>query len=284
MSTTELRFEVVIDPKLPATSPDFVMFETGAGRTDRDKWAYDHHGSDFSPGHPGALTIFFEDLAMGAPWPLKLGLHAVKGVDTVVAVALFTGRDLAILPSTAGLITSVDLYHRYGVAGLAHVSSDVAKFLVLLNGYFPPGLSKEQAVERLTHAVAWVREYLLEDKLPHLGAALPTFRVVDIGSNGFIVAECDQPSIATWGQVYRDGFLRGVLFGPDRDTRRVVVAARKSLFVELDLMRASRLLSELERALGGEDSDWGADDFFLRSPEEGTSLLPSTILEILLRC
>lgn len=271
MDVQELRFEVVIDSRLEPVTEQLVTYDAGARDGDRLAWGY------------GSLRDFYEDLILGAPWPLKLGIHTIRGVDTIVAVALFCGRDLAVQPNTMAFVAATDLYRRFGVAGLAHIPSDVAKFIVLLSSYIPQGLSKEQTGERLTHAVAWVREYLLEDRLPHLGAALANFRVVDLGTNGFVVAECARPSAAAWAEVYRAGFLRGVLFSPDKDARRSVVAARKSRFIELDLGHAVRLLNELERAAGG-DPEWQADDFFAWSPGAGTALLPSEILEILLRC
>lgn len=271
MDVQELRFEVVVDPTLPAIVDGAVTFDTGAKDEDRLAWAY------------AALSSFYEDLILGAPWPFRMAIHTVRGVDTVVAVALFSGRDLALQPGTAAFVSAVSLYRRHGLAGLAHIPADVGKFLVLLNGYFPRGLSKEQTGERLTHAVFWVREYLLEDRLPHLGASPAPFRVVDVGSNGFAIVECDRPSLIVWPEVYRQGFLRGVLIGPDRDARRMIVASRKSRFIDFDLMKASRMLNELEVAAGGVPN-WAATELSLESPADGTLVLPSTLLEVLLRC
>ncbi len=274
MEVHELRFEVVIDRNHPSNSDGFVMFETGPH--DGSGWNYNHESGR------GALTAFFEDLIMGAPWPLKLGIHSVNGPDTVVAVALFSSRDLAIHPATYALVAATDLFHRFGSAGIAHIPSDVGKFLTLLTQYFPPSLSKEQVGERLTHAVAWVREYILEDRLPHLGPKTGAFRVVDIGSNGFVIAECERPTVAMWAEAYRAGFLRGVIFSSDREARRHVVAARKSPYVEFDLDKGARLLNELEAALGG--GEWRGGSLYLHGPGEGSLILPSTVLEVLLRC
>lgn len=271
MEVQELRFEVVIDPSLPPIAEQLVTFDTGAKDGDRAAWGY------------VSLAEFYEDLILGAPWPFRMGLQTVRGVATVVAVALFSGRDLALHPSTAAFVAMADLYRRHGVAALAHLPGDVGKFLALLNAYFPVGLSKEQTGERLTHAVAWVREYLLEERLPHLGAEPVAFRVVDVGSNGFAIVECRRPSLAVWTEIYRHGYLRGVILGPDRDARRQVIAARKSRFIEFDLQKAARLLNELEVAAGG-DPAWSGDEFSLQSPSDGTLILPSTMLEILLRC
>jgi hypothetical protein len=212
-----------------------------------------------------------------------MGIHGVKGPDTVVAVALFTFRELALHPATAGFVTATDLFHRYGTGGAAHIPADVVKLLRLLTTYYPTGLSKEVVGERLTHGVQWVREYLVEDRLPHPGGKAPEFRIVNIGANGFVVAECATPTPEAWVEVFRQGYLRGVLFGPDSRGRRPVSIARKSAFLAFDLAKAARLLNELER-VEGEDPDWQATSLFLRAPEVGTVLLPSMILEVLLRC
>lgn len=278
MELKELRLQVLIDPKLPSVSESCVSFETGGAPDDRAKWSYSHSG-----GSPGALTLFFEDLVLGAPFPLTMGVHRIGGVDTVLAVALFMNRDLALHPSMPGLVASVDLYHRYGAPALAHLASDLGRFLRLLDGYFQPFLPRDEAGRRLSEAVVWVREYVMEDKLPHIGGEGASVRVVDVGTNGFLVGECRKPSYETWVEAYRLGFLSGVLFGPEEGGYRNVVISKKSEFVSLGLPRAMRFLNELEEAQG-ELSGWQLEGIFLRSPEVGTTLLPSMILEVLQRC
>lgn len=285
METKALQFEVIIDPTLPPTG-ERVSFETGASPEqveDPRTWAYDHHGLGFKNRGRGALTAFFEDLILGAPFPFVFGTHRVRGVDTVVAIALFSHRELAVAPATPSFVAATDLYHRQGDTILGHLPADVGRFLRLLGNYFPPGLGKEDVAERLSTAVQWVREYLLEDRLPHVGGQVPDVRVIDIGSNGFLVAECDRPSREAWVEVYRMGFLRGVLFGPDHEGKRVVSISRKSSFLEFDLTKAARLLDELE-VISGEEPGWRVEGFYLTSPEGGTVLLPSMVLDVLVRC
>jgi hypothetical protein len=277
MELKELRLQVIIDPKLPSVSESCVSFETGGTPEDRPKWSYSH-----SQGTPGALSLFFEDLILGAPFPLTLGIHRIGGADTVFAVALFMNRDLALHPSMPGLVASVDLYHRYGAPALAHLASDLGRFLRLVEGYFQPFLPREEAGRRLSEAVTWVREYVLEEKLPHIRGEAGEVRVIDVGTNGFVVGECRKPSYETWVEAYRLGFLSGVLFGPEEGGYRNVLVSKKSGFVSLDLSRALRFLNELEAR--GEPSEWQLEGFFLRPSDIGTTLLPSMVLEVLQRC
>ena len=275
---------MVIDPTVPSLVKDAISFETGASRTEASEpFVYEHHGEDFTSSDSGALTRFHEDLILGTPLPLTFATRSIGGIDTLVAIALFLHRDLAVHPGTPGLVTAVDLIHRRGAPFLGHVEVDFARFLRGLKDYFPPGASKQEVGERIATATQWVRDYVLDGNLPNIGPRVTKPRVIEVGTNGFVFAEAKKPSVDAWADLYRLGFLRGFIIGPeDRDFRHVV-ASRKSDRVSFNLQQAEIHLNELERASGGDPSWKVADGAFLLSPPDGSLILVSHMLGVFLR-
>jgi len=278
-----LNFQVVIDPTVPPLVKDSVSYETGASvEESASPWVYEHHGEGFDPLGPGALTRFYEDLIRGTPLPLIFSTREVNDIDSIVAITLFLSRDLATHPATPGFVTAVDLVHRFGPQYLGHVDPDLARFFQGLRGYFPPGVSRQEAGQRVGTAVQWIREYILDGDLPNIGPRVTSPRVLEIGTNGFVFAEAAKPSIETWGELYRGGFLRGVLIGPQLGDFRQVIASRKSDRVEFNLNQALIHLNELERASDG-DPTWRIEGDFLFSPPQGTLILMSYLLGVFIR-
>jgi hypothetical protein len=281
----ELQFRALIDPSFSGPVPDAVAFETGAtiaDLSDPGKLCYEHHGPEFSPLSPGALTRFYEDLILGRPMPLDFAIRKVSDIDTVMAAALFLKRDLAIHPSAPGMVAGIDLVHRHGIACVGHLEGSLGLFLGLLRGYLPDRQGKQEAAEKLVKMVEWIHAYMLAGELPHLGMSWPEVHVLDHGTAGFVLAETRGDLMAGWVELYRQGFLRGLLIGPDVAGRRKVVASRKSAYVAFDLGKAAFILNGLEQAMG-ELPDWTVEGGWLRSPGDGTLILVSHILEVLLR-
>jgi hypothetical protein len=266
----ELQFEVVVNPDIQPEVENVVAF--GAGFTSPEGTAAIFHD----------IPTFYEELALGRPLPLALALRDVAAVGKVLAISLFLHRDLALHPKTLSLVAFADFVDRLGVVGLAHIDPDVARFFGLLTTYLPSDLSPSELRGRLVTVVGWVREYLLEDRLPAFLSAHPMPRVLDIGTNGFVLAEGVEPLIEGWVDLYRQGYLRGVLFGPDCENRRTVLAARKSQFLTFDLRKAADILNETERAMG-EVSGWVADELWLWGPRGGTQLPASAVMKVLVR-
>ncbi len=274
-----LELRVLLDPAFRGPVEGAVAFETGATAeelSNPELLVYEHVGSQ------GALTRFFEDLILGRAMPLTMATQRVNDIDTILAVALFLKRELAIHPSVPGLVASCDLVHRHGLTMLGHLESDLGRLLRLLRGYFPPNLGKREAGERLIAAVEWVREYLLNGRLPHLGKPWPPVSVVDRGTNGFVLAETAGSLIEGWVELYRQGFLRGVLVSPqDGESRRRVLISRKSIYLSFDFTRASAILNEMEQAMG-ELPGWRTEgDLWLWGPEGGTLILLEHLVKIL---
>lgn len=281
----ELLLSVLVERDLPVIVSQAVSFETGALPMqvhDVTLHAYEHHGRDFGPDAPGALQRFYEDLLLGRPLPLKFATRAIADFDVVFAIALFLHRDLAIAPGAPATIATVDAAHRIGLPYIAHLDPDFGRFLLHLRAFFPRGLSKREVGERITVAVGWVRDYMMQGTLPHLGVSEVSLRVIDHGTNGFLFAQADGNLVDAWVEAFRRGFLRGVIFGPDLDGRRQVIAARKSPYLQFDLSRASAILNEMEHAMG-EMRGWRADPLWLHGPIDGTTILPSDVTEVLLR-
>lgn len=232
----------------------------------------------------GGLRLFYHDLIMGRPFPLTFVTLGIDTLESIVAVSLFLHRELAIHPETPKLVVAAEMVDRFGHAGLAHVDRDLGRFFQFLTDFLPPGLSRKDQESRLPSAIGWVRQYVLEGVLPALPAEAPGPRILDRGTNGFVVAEAPVKSRLddVWVELFRQGFLRGVAFGSAGRDRRKVLAARKSTFLSFDLAKAADIFNEAERRMG-EFPGWTADELWLAGPEEGTLLLPTMLIEVLVR-
>ncbi len=285
-SLADLRFELLIDPALPPLVSGAVSFETGASPAevaDPQNSAYEHHGEGYSRASPGALTRLYEDLLYGVPLPLAFATRGVRGVDTIVAAAIFLDRELILRPGTFGLVAATDFMHRHGVTMAGHVDPDLCRFFGLLLDYVVvEGLGRSEVGQRLRDAIGWIGDFVLGAG-PHLGDPLPESKIVEVGSGGFVVAETAVPTELTWVNLYRLGFLKGVAFGFELGGRRRVLVSRKSAYVPFDLQKAMGLLNDLE-SHHGHDPGWLVEGEFLKGPLEGTRLSPAHVVAALVRC
>lgn len=274
-----LSFHVIVDPELPKQVKGVVAigdFEPVEG---------DDIGVVYPD--PNIARRIFGDLILGRPLPLVVAIREVRTISQLVAITIFLHRELAIHESTPGLIAAAELVDDLGpVVGAAHVNADLGRLFGLIPKYLEsekPGTAEFK--ERLTTAVGWVRDLVVEGRFPALPAPcgeLP--RVLDHGTNGFVLAEMGANSTPpeTWTELFRQGFLRGVVFSSLGRGRWAILALKKSLYVPMNFHRAAAILNEAESAMG-EPPLWRATDFSLEGPPEGTLLLLSAILGVLQR-
>ena len=275
MTPHEISLQVTIDKTLPRQLSESVV-ALGDFEPSPDVIVYATNSDE--PGE-SALQRFYRDLIFGRPLPLKIVARDITDLDEALILALFLDRRLAIEPATAAVVFACDLA-RFGPAGLAHVDRDFAEFISWARSYLE--VSPEQS--KVKHVVEWLQGYILEGRLPSGPVPeLTTYQVLNVGTNGFVAAQVSAGTLVdTWTELYRQGYLRGVLFEQAVGDRRAVLAARKSLLVSLDLEKAAAVLNEAERAMG-EPPGWIGDPLWLWGPEEGTLLLPTHILEVLVR-
>lgn len=280
-SVTSIDLQVVVSPDVPAVLPEAVTFECGASRQEVSSsatYAYEHHGAEFTQEDPGALTMFFEDLVLGRPLPLKFATRSIQDVDTLVALALFLQRDLAVQPTTPAFVAVVDLVHRRGVPLLGHLDRDLGGFLRFLRRLFPEGLARQELGDRLGAAVAYIRDYLVDGRLPSVDLSWPEVRVMQTGTNGFVLAQTTGPLVEGWVELYRQGHLKGVLLG----ALGAASLARKSVWVGFDLERALGVLNALEEAAMGLP-EWRLEGDFLLGPPGGSQIRPTDLLQLAIR-
>ena len=280
-----MDLKVLIEPTLPAVVPFAIAYETGATleevKPDPDRFVYEHHGEGFSPETPGALTRFYEDVSLGRTLPVTFATHRIKDVDTVVALALFMNRDLVLIPSMVGLVAQIDLAHRRPVM-LAHLDPHMVCFIRMLRTFFPQNINRSELGSRIETAASWIRGYVTEGTFPALGKGLPEVTVLDKGTGGFVVAETAGDLLEGWTVLFSHGYVRGVLVGPEREGLRRVMAARKSVYVALNLTLAAKLLNDVETAMGT-PPEWACHGDTLTSPSKGTLLTLTHMLEVFLR-
>ncbi len=265
----ELAFKVLVDEHLPEELPDAVAF--GRFRKASGGVVYTR------------LRPFFSDLVLGRPLPLVFATRDLNKTSTLVALVFFLHRDLVLLPAALSLTAFVDTVESWGLPGLAHIDRDLARFLALLNS-FVSDANRAERQERLAVAIRWIRDYLVEGKLPALPPEADPPRVIDRGTNGFVVAEAASGVALeeSWLELFRQGYLRGIVFSPSVDDRRRVLVGRKSKFLRLDLALAERILNEAEAAMG-EPTGWQASKLWLQGPPQGTLILVSKLIDVLVR-
>jgi len=272
----EISFNVAIDPSLPREiNEPAVAF------------------GDFVSSHPGAviyppdgvsqLSQFYVDLICGKSIPVQFLTRELNGLGTILALTLFLDRTLVLNPKVGGLISAMEMVTALRVAGMAHVDRDLSRFFAFADAFmFGQGekISKKEMEHRLTSVVHWFREYLLEDKLPNMPPEPPPPKVLDTGTNGFVLAETEKPQALISGviELYRLGHLRGVLFAGNH-----VLAFRKSLQLRFDLEKAAGDLNQAEAALGRPEGWNVAQGLYLSCPEDGTPIPRETLVKVFVR-
>ncbi len=122
---------------------------------------------------------------------------------------------------------------------------------------------------------------MLKGEFPALPPVPKPPRVLNTGTGGFVLAEAGALEDG-WVELFRQGYLWGVLLAPAKEDRRRVLAARKSHLAPFDPRRAAELFNEAERAMGAPEG-WKAEDLWLWGPEQGTLLLPTHIVDVVIR-
>lgn len=271
-----MELSVTVDPDLPASLTEpavaFGRFEsTRAGVT------------VYAPG-PGvtALSRLYADLICGRPLPLAFVTRSVATLETVVAVALFLDRELCLHPGASALVASVELASQLQEGGLAHVDRDLARLFLLIDAYLcARQAEKAEQGRRLEQAVAWLRGYVLEGRLPSLPRASDPPTILDRGTNGFVLATATGRLVDAVVELYRGGHLRGVVFSPG-DLGDRVLAFRKSPYVRFDLQAAEAHLNAAEARLGRQDR-WKLERFLLLGPSSGSAISRQDLIDTFLR-
>jgi len=275
----EIQLKVVLDPAIGSVVKSVVAF---------GDFTTEDETIETAIYNPLELPRFFRDLILGRPLPLEFVSKGIPNLGVFVAMALFLRRELAIHPAMPGLIAAVDLVDNYGVSGLAHVDRDLARFFRVLKSFLSE-IPKGASQIKLDTALGWLAEYIDRGSLPALIPDEPQPSIIDRGTNGFVLAEIQRwswPSLEFgWEELYREGYLRGATFSPmHKDTqRRLVLGARKSLYLSLDLNKAASALNEAEDSIG-EPAEWSCEKgLWLKSPPEGTLIPISALTQLLVR-
>lgn len=277
--------EVRINADLPAVVPDAISYETGATRVqaaDPLLYVYDHHGEHYGWADPGALSCLFEDMMQGRPMPPTFATKGIRDIDTLVAIALFKRPQLVLVPAAYNLVVATDLAHRRGIIGLAHIDPDLSRFFGFLREQFSKRPPKKELDALLDTTAEYIEDYVCNGRLPQLGGEPKPPVIVNTGTEGFVVAETRGSLSDGWEHLFRNGFRRGILVGKPVSDRRPALIARKGPYVRFRLDLAAKLLNEMEAAMG-EPPDWKTDGLWLFGPPDGTLILVSHLIEVLIR-
>ncbi len=239
---------------------------------------------DFKPQHPDSvvytpgvdqLSRLYLDLICGRPLPLTLILREVRDLAQVVSCALFMDREMALHPRALTLVTAVELSLGLQEGGQAHVDRDLARLLNFIEAYmFPAPANRRAFSQKLASVLGWLRPYVLQGTLPSLPRAADPPRILDQGTNGFVLAETGGPISEGVVELYRAGHLRGLLFGPGS----TVVAFKKSHLVAYNLDKAHQQLQQIVP-----EENWRLLRCQLASPSAGTLLPREALVQLFLR-
>jgi hypothetical protein len=276
VSSQTVELYVAIDPQLPRELKEPVV-----------AWG------DFVSSHPGVviyeaegvsqLSRLYVDLICGRPMPVQFVTRSLDDIAVVVAIALFMDRHLVLNPKVGGLVSAVEMVGALGAAGLAHVDRDLGRLFTFIEVYLfsEDKPAKKVMEQKLSSALQWVREYVLEDKLPSMPFEHSDPKVLDIGTNGFVLAEVEGTASMILGvvELFRQGHLRGVLFRGSS-----VLGFRKSLHLKIDFEEALGRLNKAEAVLG-QTGEWRIipGGLYLESPPGGTAIPREVLISALLR-
>lgn len=257
MTNSEFQLQVVVDPKINHPANSVIL------------------GDCVEPGEGSivytSLATFYDDLIQGRPLPLTLVVPRLRDVSEAILVVFFLRRDAVLREDAASLVMESSLARR-GPSGLAHVGRDLGVFFRFLREYlihpFLELSSRERGV-RLHAVVDWVDTYLQSGTLPNIQRLeFPYPTVLDVGTDGFVVAEQEAQALWWgWVELYRRGYLRGVLFFED-----MFLASKKSPYLSLDFGKAREIFSE-----AGIDSEMSSDGLWL----EGRTSSREAVIRVL---
>jgi hypothetical protein len=267
----DLRFQVVVNPLVESEVDGVVAFGNFTNKGDAAIYPED------------GVLAFHRDLILGRALPLVFVTKQVNTLGVLTAIALFLHRDLAIHPNTPGFVFAVDLVDRYGVSGHAHLDRDLSRFFRLVRGVLVTAKGRQDQKIALDTTVSWIREYIHDGGLPGLPPESEPPRILDRGTDGFVLATSDASFDWAWEELFRMGFLRGLLAAPilGHPDHWSYLGARKSPFLVMDLRKAADILNEGEAQLG--DGLWTSDGMWLFGPKDGTLLPPASVVNILTR-
>lgn len=268
----DLKFHVVLDPAIDSQVEGVVAF--GDFEPKGDAAIYPEDG----------ILAFHRDLILGRALPLVFVTRRLSNLGVMTAITLFLYRDLALHPNLPGFLYGVELADRYGVSGLSHLDRDLSRFFRLVRGVVAAAKGKQAQKIALDTVVGWIREYVLEGLIPGLPPEAPPPRVLERGTDGFVLATSEGDLDWAWEELFRMGHLRGLLAAPlrERQDHWIYLGARKSPFLMMDLIKAAEILNQGEEQLGDENR-WHSDGMWLFGPKEGTLLPPSAVVGILTR-
>lgn len=251
MDSVEVKLSLVLDPSFTPKEGEFLFEDLG-------------------------LMGLYDALISGAVTPLVMGCRALS-VESLLGVSIFFQRDLLLSPKCLPLLLQGAYFSEKGPTVSVHMDEDLHRFFVSVVPYLHGG-DRTQQGGQLTAATQWVREYIREGSLPNLGAkSAPVPHVMDVGTNGFVLAKGVREAIPT---LYRMGHLRGLVVEVT-GVRKEVTVFRKTDMVNFDLVQAKVLLDEME-SMSGSGLEWRKVDSEVLSPEGGTDLLLEDIVKVLL--
>ena len=158
-----LQLHVMLDPKVEA-SPQVYVYENN-------------------------LEALYFDLLAGKPYPLTLGVKAVVGPETLLAITLWLHRDLLIYYSTPSVVAGFTLAEKYPLWGLAHMERDLSRFIQFLRKY--PVITQDNVVSAVTLIKRFIFDsfddfdVLYDIELPGSFNIFDPFACVDTTGGGF---------------------------------------------------------------------------------------------------
>jgi hypothetical protein len=108
-------------------------------------------------------------------------------------------------------------------------------------------------------------------------------KILDVGTDGFVLASSKLASHEDVIRLYRAGHLRGLVVGADQEGYRAARVFRKSPGILMDINAALEAFVAVEMALVGMSSEWVSNEDMTELFSRGTVLTVPHMLEVLVR-
>lgn len=206
--------QIRILPEFTGYREGMICFETRCGPEDVydiGKYAFEHHGPQYSPFSPGALRLFYERLVLGQPMPPVIVLTAWHRYDQIMAAAMFIHPPMALDWECGHLVNSLDALDRLGPAAFAHMPHDHKELVYAINGavaafFEQADQSDARAMRALAQCAGVLIDYVENGAMPPVASPPPVWEV--LADDGEFVAFTSQDYV--WDIAYQAGYTHGL--------------------------------------------------------------------------
>lgn len=200
-------------------------------------------------GDNTALRLLYEQISLGSSFPPNMILNSIRTPNHAFAAALFINPSLVLESKCLSLISSFNLYHKWGPIAFSHIPEThyaiIHAVLVVIQG--EDADSEKKSLQQLTMASTIIESFLQLGNIPENTETSPSLDIID-SENDFVIFK-SETSPRIWQKIYKKGFLCGIWVIPESNNKKLFIF-KKSHFVPFDLTKVRNSLNAAEFNLG----------------------------------